>query len=211
MIKILNGVREFHERAYFPRKDLFDTLSQGQRPQACLITCADSRICPELLTGCDPGDLFVLRNAGNLVPPAETPVNSEAAGIEIALAVGVRDVIVCGHSDCGAMKELFDPEVERKFPATSSWLQHACETRRRVTARVDSQDLNTLIWTAVKENVLVQLEHLRGLPAVQRAVGEDKLRLHGWVYRIESGEVLAYDEKSNDFKPLRSSKLTNVA
>lgn len=211
MKKILQAACDFHNRVYEPQRDLFERLSRGQQPHTCLVTCSDSRICTELLTGCEPGEIFVVRNAGNLVPAEFSPHNSEAAALEIALSVGVRDVIVCGHSHCGAIKGLYDPSLADRSPAVHAWLRHAAETRNRVAEKHGEIDGDERIWLSVQENVLLQLEHLRSLPVIAQAVQAGELNLHGWVYRIESGEVLAYDEEVGQFHPLQSSRAAAIA
>lgn len=211
MQKILSRACSFQSSVYEPRRDLFRKLGGGQHPETCLITCVDSRICTQLLTGAEPGELFVIRNAGNLVPPQQWQYSSEAASIEIAISVGVRDIIVCGHSDCGAMKGLFDPKVQAACPSLGPWLANADETRKRVEARHPGAVGQERVWAAVQENVLVQLENLRALPCVVDALQSGSIQLHGWVYSIESGEVLAYDLEEERFAPLNSSRLTGVA
>src|SRR5581483_5797608 len=143
-----------------------------------------------------PGELFILRNAGNIIPPHGTGPTGEAATIEYAVgALGVRDIIVCGHSHCGAITALLRPELLQQLPATAAWLGFAEETRR--IANRDYQHLKdtALVTAAVQENVLVQLEHLRTHPIVADRIDRGALHLHAWVYKIETGEVFSYDDE----------------
>jgi carbonic anhydrase len=184
-------------------REQFEKLAKGQQPPTLFITCSDSRIVPDLLTQTEPGELFVLRNAGNLVPPYGTDVPSgEAATVEFAVEVlGVRDIIVCGHSDCGAMKGLLRPETLEKLPAVRDWLQFAEKTRETVlngqpqTGEIDKH----LLVETIKTNVKQQLEHLRTYPTVAAAEARGDLALHGWFYRFETGEVSQLEEESDKF------------
>jgi carbonic anhydrase len=177
-------------------------LSKGQNPETLFITCSDSRIDPNLLTRSKPGDLFILRNAGNIVPPHGV-ASGEAATIEFAVtALGVKDIIICGHSHCGAMRGLLQPEEIASLPAVSSWLSHAEKTRRIVKENYGHLDGNRLLTATVEENVLVQLENLRTLSPVASGLVRAELHLHGWVYKIETGEVFAYDTTSGQFVPV---------
>ena len=207
MQRLIQGIHQFQKRDFRPLKDLFEQLAKGQNPETLFITCSDSRIDPNLLTRSKPGDLFILRNAGNIVPPHGAANGGEGATIEFAVAgLGVRDVIVCGHSHCGAMKALLSPEEVASLPAVSSWLSHAETTRRIVRDNYSHLDGDRLVTATVEENVLVQLENLRTLPSVASRLVRGDLHLHGWVYKIETGEVFAYDLESGQFVPLAEYK-----
>ena len=158
------------------------------------ITCADSRIVPDLITQTEPGDLFILRNAGNLIPPHDAaPGAGEAATIEFAVAgLKVKDIVVCGHSRCGAMEALLKPEKAAQLPALRAWLAHAETTKRIVEESYRHLEGKELLTAAIQENVLVQLDNLRTHPAVAASLSRGDLRLHGWFYRLESGEVFAF-------------------
>lgn len=199
MRSILEHAGQFQRRIFEPRREFFQALGQGQRPEACLITCADSRIDPQLLTGCEPGELFVIRNAGNLIPSYAAENNGEAASVEFAVSLGVRDMIVCGHSHCGAMEKLLAGE-DAAGGAVGRWLRHAEEARLRAAG--DCAGVRGQLMRIVEHNVLLQLEHLREIPAVADRLEAGELRLHGWVYRIETGEVLAWQEDERHFRPL---------
>ena len=203
MQKLIQGIHQFREEDFGPLQGLFEQLSKGQNPETLFITCSDSRIDPNLLTRSKPGDLFILRNAGNIIPPHGAPVGGEAATIEFAVAaLGVKDIIVCGHSHCGAMKALLQPELVASLPAVSAWLAHAEKTRRIVEDIYGHLDGDPLVTATVEENVLVQLENLRTLPAVAARLVRGDLHLHGWVYKIETGDVFAYDLSSGQFIPV---------
>lgn len=202
MQKLVEGVHRFQETVYGPRRELFERLAGGQSPDALFITCSDSRINPNELTQTGPGELFILRNAGNLVPHY-VPENAGGTGATIEFAVaalGVRDVIVCGHTLCGAMDALLVPAKLEGLPLMRSWLQHA-EATRTILERHYSHvtDRDARLKVAVEENVLVQLENLRTHPAVAARLASGKLALHGWVYKLESGEVYAYDSTQGQF------------
>jgi carbonic anhydrase len=203
MQKLIQGIHEFRAQHFRPLQGLFEQLAQGQSPETLFITCSDSRIDPNLLTRSKPGDLFILRNAGNIVPPHGAGNGGEAATIEFAVAgLGVKDIVVCGHSHCGAMKGLLQPETVAPLPAVASWLTHAETTRRIVRDNYGHLDGERLVTATVEENVLVQLEHLRTLPAVASRLVRGDLHLHGWVYKIETGDVFAFDQPSGQFVPL---------
>jgi carbonic anhydrase len=203
MQKLIQGIHRFQQETFRPLQGLFEQLSRGQSPETLFITCSDSRIDPNLLTRSKPGDLFILRNAGNIVPPHGAATGGEAATIEFAVAaLGVRDIILCGHSHCGAVQGLLQPEQVASLPAVSAWLAHAETTRRIVRDNYGHLDGERLLTAAVEENVLVQLENLRTLPAVASRLVRGDLHLHGWVYKIETGEVFAYDLTCGQFVPV---------
>jgi carbonic anhydrase len=201
--KLLEGIHHFREKDFRPLQGLFEQLSKGQSPETLFITCSDSRIDPNLLTRSKPGDLFILRNAGNIVPPHGAGGGGEAATIEFAVAaLGVKDIILCGHSHCGAMKGLLEPDQVASLPAVASWLNHAETTRRIVRDNYADLEGERLLTATVEENVLVQLENLRTLPSVASRLVRGDLHLHGWVYKIETGDVFAYELEKEQFVPL---------
>ena len=200
MQKLIQGIHQFQSENFRPLQGLFEQLSKGQSPETLFITCSDSRIDPNLLTRSTPGELFILRNAGNIVPPHGAANGGEAATIEFAVtALGVKDIIVCGHSHCGAVHGLLHPEKLRELPSVEAWLKHAETTRRIVRDNYSHLDGDRLLTVAVEENVLVQLEHVRTLPAVASRLVKGDLHLHGWVYKIETGEVFAFDQTAGQF------------
>ena len=203
MQKLIQGLHQFQTEDFLPMEGLFKKLAKGQNPETLFITCSDSRIDPNLLTKSKPGELFILRNAGNIVPPQGSGATGEAATIEFAVvALGVRDIVVCGHSDCGAMKGLLNPEGLSELPAVAGWLAHAKKTRQIIEQNYAELEGDRRLMTTVEENVLVQIENLRTFPAVAERVDRDEVNLHGWVYTIDTGEVFSYDPKAGQFTPL---------
>lgn len=203
MQKLLHGLHNFQGQVFGDKQELFERLAEGQEPEALFITCSDSRVDPNLLMQADPGELFVLRNAGNIVPPYGVMREAEAATIEYAVkALGVGDIIVCGHSQCGAMKGLLYPESLSELPAVKEFLRHAEETAETVRKQGSDLSPNDQHKLAIQENVLVQLDHLQTHPSVKNAVDDGTVKLHGWVYEFETGTVMAYSPSEKTFLPL---------
>lgn len=203
MQELARGVHQFQQQMFAPRRELFAELASGQRPHTLFITCSDSRINPHLLTQSEPGELFILRNPGNLVPSYGVPSSGEAAGVEYALAaLDVEQIVVCGHSHCGAMRALVHPEEASDLPAMRAWLQQAETTRRLVTDHYKGCTPSALLNVAIQENVLVQIENLRTHPMVASRVASGRLKLQGWVYKLETGEVFAFDPDRGQFDPI---------
>ncbi len=212
MQKLIQGIHQFQSTIFRPRREWFERLADGQRPQALFITCSDSRINPNLITQTDPGELFIVRNAGNLVPPHHPNPGGEEATIEFAIVeLGIRDIIVCGHTRCGAMKGLLALDQLQHMPAVKYWLAHAEATRRIIREKYQHLADPALLTAAAQENVLVQLEHLRTHPAVASGLSRGTLKLHGWVYKIETGEVFTFDPATGQFVPLADQSPTVVA
>ncbi|MBR9801578.1 carbonic anhydrase [bacterium] len=211
MQKLIDGIHRFQKESFLPLQELFERLAEGQHPETLFITCSDSRIDPTLLTNARPGDLFILRNAGNIVPPHGAGIGGEAATIEYAVSVlGVKDIIICGHSHCGAMLGLLKPESIASLPDVSSWLAHAEMTRRIIQDNYSHLAGEALLTAAIEENVLVQLESLRTIPAVGSRLVRGDLHLHGWVYVIERGEVFSYDVESGQFVKLAEHHVPEI-
>lgn len=204
MEKLIKGIHKFQTTYFNKNIPLFKKLSTGQNPMALVITCSDSRVSPEMITQADPGDLFILRIAGNVVPPYGA---SKGGGVEstveyAASVLGVKDIIICGHTQCGVMQALLNPESVKELPAVSNWLSHAESTRRIVKDSYSHLEYEALLRATVEENVLVQLENLRTHPAVAVRLAKGDLQLHGWVYKIETGEVFNYDPEEEQFMPI---------
>jgi carbonic anhydrase len=208
MRKLIAGIVDFRERLLPGYAERFRALAQGQMPDVLLITCSDSRIVPELLASTDPGDLFVMRNVGNLVPPAtvegaSTGDLSEASAIEYSvLVLGVRHIVVCGHSECGAMKAALAGKPMPDTPNLAKWLHHVTTAVFRLDQEgpLDSQ-LNRHNQLS-QLNVLVQLEHLASYPIVRHRLADGTLQLSGWWFDIATGEVWSYDRDSRAFKAI---------
>jgi carbonic anhydrase len=205
MQKLVDGNQRFQANTVSAERDFYQGLAEGQSPETLFITCSDSRIDPNLLTNTRPGELFVIRNAGNMVPPYGAANGGEGATVEYAVAaLGVKHVVVCGHSHCGAMKGLLNVAGLDELPAVRSWLGHAETTRRVMRENYGHLEGAALVTATVQENVLAQLENLRTHPAVAARVARGALQLHGWVYKLETGEVSAYDPAAGQFVPLAS-------
>jgi carbonic anhydrase len=203
MEKLVRGIHHFQTTTFSAHRELFEILSQGQQPDTLLITCSDSRIAPDLLMQTQPGDLFVLRNAGNLIPPYGAANGGEGATIEYAIAaLGVKHALIMGHSNCGAMKGLLHPESLDDMPLVTEWLKHADATRHVVDECYPDLEGADLLNATIKENVLVQLDNLRTYPKVAALMAKGALTLHGWIYEIESGQILAYDPQVSHFVPI---------
>ena len=209
MQRLVKGVHEFQRNIFPEKEELFAQLSKGQNPQTLFITCSDSRVVPSIITKSEPGDLFELQNAGNIIPAFGAGGIGEAATIEYAVSgLKVTDIVICGHSQCGAMTGLLQPEKVADLPAVGGWLKHAEATRRIIGENykhLDS-DFGKKLTACVEENVLVQLEHLKTHPAVAVALSKKALKLHGWVYKIETGAVFAYDPDEGQFLPLKGAE-----
>lgn len=194
------GVARFRSHVFPTRRALFQRLAASQAPRALFLTCADSRIVPPLITHSGPGELFVERNPGNIVPEYEEIAVGVSASIEYAITgLGTRHVIVCGHSDCGAMHGLLHPAKLNDLPATNRWLRHGAEAVRRLQCDGGPTDEASLLHRLTRLNVVVQMENLRTHPSVRTAVAKGALQIHGWVYDIGTGTVQAYDSATDTF------------
>jgi carbonic anhydrase len=206
--RLIAGAQRFQREVYPQRKaEYLQLMREGQKPHSLFITCADSRIDPELITQSGPGEIFVARNIGNFVPFYGDPLGGVSAIIEYAVgALQVSHVVVCGHTECGAMIGLLHPEKVEQFPTVKSWLRHGDAAlslvRHRGTAPDEPATLNQLI----EENVVLQLQHVRTHPSVAGRLAEGTLGLSGWVYDIGHGAVHTYDEAQRKFLPVTPDK-----
>lgn len=199
MHKLIEGLHRFRQTYFNAQRRLFKRLASGQQPEALFITCSDSRIDPNLLTQTKPGEIFILRNAGNIVPPYGGG-GGEDATIEYAVAVlSVRHIIVCGHSHCGAMKALLHPESLDTLPAVASWLTHTEATRKKVAETCHGLEDDAILNCLTEENALAQLNNLRKHPTVAAKLVTGELQLHAWVYQIDTGSVSAYNADLGKF------------
>jgi carbonic anhydrase len=203
MKKLIRGLREFKTSYFSSHQDLFEQLSHGQKPRVLFITCSDSRIVPNLITQTEPGEIFVIRNAGNIIPPFGAANGGEGAAVEYAIhALGIQQIIVCGHSHCGAMKGLLQlGSLAEEMPLVYDWLKHAEATRRLVKENYQGYSKDELLEIATAENVLTQIEHLKTYPVVHSRLYQGKLNIYGWIYLIETGEILAYDPETHGYMP----------
>ena len=183
MQHIIEGFLSFQKEIFPQRKELFRSLASSQNPKALFISCSDSRLVPELVTQQEPGQLFVIRNAGNIVPPFGPEPGGVSATIEYAVvALGVTDIVICGHSNCGAMKAIAD---NADLEPMKTWDQP-----------IDK------VNAMVQENVFAQLSNIKTHPSVAVGLRNNAIRLHGWVYDIESGKILALDKNTKSFVSL---------
>jgi carbonic anhydrase len=208
MKKLLAGIADFHRSVRPAYRDTFARLALGQAPDCLFVACSDSRVVPNLFASTDPGDLFVVRNVGNLVPPCGgtdcVPGDpAEGAAVEFALNVlEVQDVIVCGHSQCGAMRALVEGQVPDGAPHLRAWLEAGRRSLERLGApSAVGEGLSTPDRLS-QLNVLQQLEHLRTYPAVRERVAEGRLGLHAWWFDLADARVLAFDAASGRFAPI---------
>ena len=201
--RLLAGVRKFRSEVYPHRQAAYQQLiREGQKPHALFITCSDSRIDPELLTQSGPGDIFVFRNIGNLVPAYGEMLGATSAAIEYAvLALNIPHIIVCGHTDCGAMKGLIQRDQMSKFPTVNRWLLSAEAALSVVEARNAPANAKETLDPLIEENVLLQMNHLRTHPSVAGRLAQGMLAISGWVYDIARGEVRIYHEGERRFFP----------
>ena len=209
MQKLILGIQRFQNLVVLPNQGFFERLAGGQSPMAMFITCSDSRINPNQLTQTEPGELFILRNVGNIIPPSGTSNNGEAAAVEFAVeGLGIRDIIVCGHTHCGAMKGLLDLPSIKTMQHVRKWLRHAEATQQIVEENYKHLSGEARLMAATQENVLVQLKHLQTMPPVAAAMGRGELNLYGWMYKIDTGEVFQYDWGESQFRPLAALTAT---
>ncbi len=202
MRDIVAGFLKFQREAFPVRANLFKSLATVQQPKTLFIACSDSRVVPELLTQSEPGELFVIRNAGNIVPSHGPDPGGVSATIEYAVAVlEVTDIVLCGHSDCGAMTAIAKGSNLDHLPAVAAWLRYA-DTAKAIADAHKHETLSKHLDVLVHENVAAQLVNLQTHPSVALALNQRRLHLHGWVFDIESGEIAAFDGTRRKFVPL---------
>lgn len=205
MKKLIWGIVEFRKNVQESYRKNFGKLAIGQSPDTLFIACSDSRVVPNTFASTNPGDLFVLRNVGNLIPPCDQDGisisdKSQAAGIEFSvLSLQVSDIVVCGHSECGAMRALINDRSKIEAPNLKSWLRHGDSSIERLRSGVvldyslsDHNQLSQL-------NVLQQIEHIKSYPAVKKRIDEGKLAVHGWWFDITNADVYAYEDEFKKF------------
>ncbi|MGG6293113.1 carbonic anhydrase [Leptolyngbya sp. AN02str] len=203
MKHLIEGIRKFQKEFYCTHLDLYKELAKGQNPRVLFITCSDSRIDPSLLTQANPGEIFEIQNAGNIIPPYEATNGGEGATIEYAIdALGIRQIVICGHTHCGAMKGLLNMEkIEDELPLVHAWLKHAEATRRVIQEHYGHLEGEDKLKAAVAENVLTQIENLRTYPTIHSKLFKGELKIYAWVYDIDTGEVMAYDPEDHSYVP----------
>lgn len=209
MKELFEGAIKFQEEDFVEYQELYESLKKRQNPHTLFISCADSRVVPNIITNSDPGDLFVVRNIGNIIPPY-TESNAMRSGylattsaIEYALTIlNVENIIVCGHSNCGACSAIFEPpESLKNAPYVQKWLKLLEPAKQKVLAQNPSSRAKK-IWLAEQINVELQLENLMTYPFVEEKFDRGELRVYGWYYIIETGEILNYNMIKREFKPI---------
>jgi carbonic anhydrase len=211
--ELIGRVFDFEKKVYEDSRALYSKLAtHGQEPKALIISCADSRVVPEHIMQAQPGDLFVCRNAGNIVPPHATQNGGVTSTVEFAvMALKVSDIIVCGHSDCGAMKALVKPEMTKDMPNVAAWLRHSHAAKSVLDASYTDLDDGEAVRVASLENVVVQLAHLRTHPSVAAGIARGEIALHGWFVDIHNGQMLALNGDTGRFEAIRQDNPLPVA
>lgn len=212
MPRFAAGVVEFQNKVFPSKKDLFEKLSLGQSPEALFITCSDSRIETGMITQSNPGELFICRNAGNIVPPHTEHTGGMTASIEFAVSVlKVPHIVICGHTECGAMKGAMNPEGLDGLPHVRQWLAYSKAAVDVVADqgvdRTDEERMKMLL----EQNVILQIQHLKTHPSVAVRLARGDLRIHGWVYDIKSGGVGAWNEETGEFEAVDKRYAAEVA
>jgi carbonic anhydrase len=209
MEKLIAGIHKFQEKEHGRYQKLFHRLSrEGQKPHTLFITCSDSRVLAELITQSQPGDLFVVKNVGNIVPwNGAGATNSTAAAIEFAIqSLEVSDVVICGHSHCGAMSALLEGVPDHNLmPNLDNWIEIAAPVRNLIENNYSHlKDASSKIAAAAEENVLFGLENLHTYPCVTEKLAKGELHLHGWFFKIETAEIFVYDPAAQQFQPIQT-------
>lgn len=210
MKKLIQGIIDFRKHRLAEYREKFSQLALGQAPDTLFIACSDSRVVPNLFASTDPGDLFVIRNVGNLIPPCNAKGQAESDGsawaaIEFAIQqLHVSDIIVCGHSECGAIKAILEGGPDHSAPHLKGWLEYGAQAASQKTEIDFSTEDLTETNKVSQANVLLQLTHLKTYPPVQKGLQDGKLQLHGWWFDIGSGNVYAFDESSHAFQLIAS-------
>ena len=198
--RIAQGIAKFQTEVFPSQRPMFERLSRGQDPLALFITCADSRIVPNLITQTDPGEIFIERNPGNMVPTFSDHVGGVTAGIEYAnLVLKVPLIVVCGHTDCGVMKALLQPETTTGMPGVQTWMQYGSKARQQVMRDLGEADEGKRVSRLAEANVLQQIAHLKTHPSVASRLAAGEVEIYGWVYDIGTGSIWQADLETGKF------------
>jgi carbonic anhydrase len=201
--KLVKGIHSFQRGFFASHRELYHQLATaGQQPETLFITCSDSRVDPTLITNSAPGELFIVRNVGNVVPNVDLP-GGTAAAIQYAVEVlNVENVIVCGHTQCGALKAILDPESVAHLDYVSRWVKSTIDVKKVIEEKYEHLSGEEKLNAAIQENVLAQIEHLRQYPFVANRMDSGKLQVNGWVFDVGRGEVYDYDPDIGEFLSL---------
>ncbi|MBF7097428.1 carbonic anhydrase [Alkalibacter mobilis] len=204
MQNLLDGITKFRKKDFEDHKELFKELGNRQKPHTLFISCSDSRIDPNMITGTKPGELFIIRNIANIVPPYRESEEylATTSAIEYAvLVLEVENIVICGHSNCGGCAASFKSAEELKdIPHTRKWLELIRPVRDMVLKEISENEPEAREWLMEQGNVVEQLKHLLTFPYIRERVEEGKLNLSGWYYIIETGEIFIYDKDCGEFK-----------
>lgn len=206
MQKLQAGIHNFQATYFARNRRLFEKLAEGQRPETLFITCADSRVDPNLITSSAPGEMFTVRNVGNIVPSyAKGVLGGVSAALEFAVEVlKVGEIIVCGHTQCGAIDAILQPNKVSHLPLLSRWIEQSSSLPGIIDERYSHLEGPNRATAAVEENVLLQIENLRTFPFVRERMDAGEISVSGWVFRIATGDVFDYNPESGQFEPLGS-------
>jgi carbonic anhydrase len=203
MQKLVKGIHSFQRGFFASHRELFKQLAEaGQQPETLFITCSDSRVDPNLITNSQPGELFIVRNVGNVVPTRDLP-GGTAAAIQYAVEVlNVQNIILCGHTQCGALKAILDPESVTHLEYVSRWVKSTISVKKVIEDKYAHLEGEAKLTAAIQENVLAQIEHLREYPFVAERMDAGKLHVNGWIFDVGRGEVFDYDPEYGEFLSL---------
>jgi len=203
MQKLVKGIHSFQRGFFASHRELFKQLAEaGQQPETLFITCSDSRVDPNLITNSQPGELFIVRNVGNVVPTRDLP-GGTAAAIQYAVEVlKVQNIILCGHTQCGALKAILDPDSVTHLEYVSRWVKSTISVKNVIEEKYAHLEGEAKLTAAIQENVLAQLEHLREYPFVAKALDAGELHVNGWIFDVGRGEVFDYDPEYGEFLSL---------
>jgi len=201
LARILQGVAKFQTEIFPVQREMFERLKRGQDPLGMFLTCADSRVNPNLVTQTDPGEIFIERNPGNMIPPHAEFIGGVTAGVEYAmLALKVPVIVVCGHTDCGVMKALLDPAAVHDMPGVRQWMSHGLAARNRMLRELPFARREEQLQRLTEFNVLQQIEHLKTHPSVNKRLRYGEIEIRGWVYDIGDGSIREADPATGKFE-----------
>ncbi len=213
MQKLIQGIVDFRKNLTNECREMFAKLALGQKPDALFIACSDSRVVPNLFASTNPGDLFVLRNIGNLIPPVTAPLkdNSASAVIEFSVhTLNVSNIIICGHSECGAMRALAQGVDKHCCPNLDSWLKHGEESMLKVKQGVTINPSLSEENQISQINVLQQMQHVASYPFIQERLEKKQLQIHGWWFDIAQADVYCYEESIHQFVLIDENEATSI-